>query len=186
MRKSLFLSLGFLLLFPVLLQAAELKIGFFDIVEVLNSCDAYKAKVAEFQKAFEQEGKVLEKQRTDLQKKISDFQVQQQALSPAAREDRQVDLARQERDFNDRMNDFMRKRNAAEQAAQNELTTVIIYAANSYGKREKFSAVLSSRQAGAVWVTPALDITKAVLEEANKVWKEKPKDLFSDKPAPPR
>ena len=159
-------------------QAAELKVGFFDLNAVAQASDAYKVKNAELQKEFESEGKTLDKQNTDLQKKINDFQVQQQALSPEAREDRQIDLARQKRDLDDKMNNYMRKRQTAERRANDEINRVIGYAASAYGKRESFSFILEQNIAGVAWMNEALDVTKQVLAESNRVWKDKPKEVF--------
>ena len=162
-------------------QAAELKVGFFNMPLVVRDCEAYKAKLAELQKEFDAEGKTLEKQNADLQKKINDFQIQQQALSPEAREDRQMDLARQRRDLEDKMNNYMRKRGAAEKRAQEEINKVILYAASEYGKREKFSFLLEQNTAGVVWLVDSLDLTRQVLDESNKVWKAKPREIFGSK-----
>lgn len=160
---------------------AEVKIGVFNMNIVIPESDAYKAKLAELQKQFESEGKSLEKQGEAFQKEVNDFQVQQQALSAEAREERQVALQRKKRDLDDKMNNFLRKKNAAENKAQDEIGRVILYAATEYGKREKFGIVMEQNNAGAILVAPQYDITKAILQEANKVWKEKPKAVFGGK-----
>jgi outer membrane protein len=158
--------------------AAEYKIGFFNMAVVIRDSDAYKAKLAEFQKEFDAEDKRLQKQGGDLQKKINDFQIQQQALSPKAREERELDLSRQKRDLDDKMGMYLRRRGEAEKRAQEEINNVIVYAASEYGKREKFSFVLEQNTAGVVWMMDSLDLTKQVLEESNKVWKARPKEVF--------
>jgi outer membrane protein len=178
MRKLFIPLILIFCLLSVTAGAAELKIGLFSLNSVATSCDAYKAKQADMKKTFESEGKAVEKQGLDLQKLVNEFQIQQQALSPQAREDRQEALKRQSREFEDKRNDFLRRYSNAEKRAQEEIISIVLYSASEYGKREKFSFVLEMDRAGVLWVEQPLDITKAVLEETNKTWKTKPKDLF--------
>lgn len=162
-------------------QAADIKIGIFDITVVGNESEAYKAQLTTLQKQFDVEGKKLEKEGEAFQKEINDFQVQQQALSADAREERQVALQRKKRDLDDKLNNFMRKKTAAERNAMEQINKVIIYAASELGKREKYAIIMERQNAGALWVDPQYDISKDVLKEANKVWKEKPKAVFGGK-----
>lgn len=178
MRKFMPGLLLFFCLFALEGQAAELKVGIFDLKAVAEGSEPFKVKQAEMKASFEAEGKTLEKQGAELQKKFNDFQMQQQALNPEAREDRQMELTRQKRDYDDKMNSFMRRFGAAEQRAHDEIVSIILYAATKYGEREKFSLVLEKEKSGVVWSAAVLDITKAVLAETNKVWKERPKELF--------
>lgn len=177
MRKLLFVFTLAVCMFAVSAQAAEIKIGVFNIDQVGRNSEAFKDLTTNLQKSFADEGKALEKAEADLKKKFNDFQVQQQALSAEAREDRQVELSRQKRDFDDRMNNYVRKLSAAEKRLSDDITKVVIYAAQQVGKSGKYDLVLEQQNAGAIVVADAIDMNKAVLEEANKVWKQKPKEL---------
>lgn len=162
-------------------QAAEMKIAFFNIAEVGPASDAYKAKVGDLQKEFEREGKALETSRDALQKKVRDFQVQQQALTPEARIDREGALNREGRELESKMQSYMQKRQLAERRAEEELHRIIFYAVQQYGKREKYSVIMDQMGSAAIYLDPKLDISKAILVEVNKVWREKPKELFGAK-----
>lgn len=179
MRKiSILFALLACLVFAAQAQAAEAKFGFFNMHEIAEKIDAFQAKKAELEKEFDKESKALQKQRTDLEKKFSDFQVQQQALTPEARADRGEALNREKRDFEDRAQSHMRKLQTAEQRAQQEILRIIAYSANEVGKRGKYSAIFELTQAGVAMLDPALDLSNEILKEANKVWKEKPAALF--------
>lgn len=181
MRKIFILmTLAVFLAFAASAQAAELKIGFFNMNEIGTSSDAYKANLASLQKEFEKEGQDLQKQAEAWQKKANDFKVQQQALSAEAREDRGSALNREKLELDDKLNRYARKRQTAEQRAQDQINRIIMYAANEVGKRENYSAIMEVNLAGAVMVDQKLDVGKAILQEANKVWKEKPKAVFGD------
>lgn len=179
MRKaSILLALIVCLVFAASAQAAEAKFGFFNMAEIANQTDAYKAKLAELEKEFEKEANILKKLGDDLQKKANDFQVQQQALTPEARADRGEALNREKRDLDDRAQTHMRKLQVAERRAQEEILRILAYSAGEVGKRGKYSAVFEQSQAGVIIIDPKFDLSKEILQEANKVWKEKPAELF--------
>ena len=184
MRKIIMLALVStgLFLFAATAQAAEVKIGLFNMAEVAIECDAFKDASKKIQSTYGNEQKALEKKEQELQKKFEDFAVQQAALSAEARQDRQIELMRQKRDHDDKKNDFLRKIAAAENRSREEITRVILIATTEYGKRNKFSLIMDAASAGAIHVDPALDVTADILKEANKVWKDKPKALTDGRP----
>ena len=182
MRKIILLTMAFVLVAAASANAAELKIGLFNMGEVALDCDAFKDAQKKIQSTYGNEQKALENKEKDLQKKFEDFSVQQAGLSAEARQDRQVELMRLKRDHDDKKNDFMRKVTAAENKSREEITRVILIATAEYGKRNKYSLILDANSAGAIHVEPSMDVTADILKEANKVWKEKPKALTDGRP----
>lgn len=181
MRRILvFLSLIACLLFASAASAAEMKIVFFNMGEVAEKSEAYQANLNQLKKDFEPEGQKIQKEAEAFQKKVNDFQLQQQALSPEARMDREAALTSEKRALDDKMGAYGRKRQAAEKRAEEQIHRVIGYAVNEIAKREKYSAVLEQNLAGAFLVDAKYDISEALVKEANKVWKEKPKAVFGD------
>lgn len=182
MRKILvFLTLASCLLLASAAQAAEMRIFFFNMGEVAEKSDAYKVKIEQLRKEFEAEGKKLQQEAEAWQKKVNDFQVQQQALSASAREDRQAALATEKNNLDAKMTSYSRKRQTAEKEAEQLINRVIFYAAQEVAKREKYSALMEQNLAGAVLVDPKYDASDLILKEANKVWKNKPKEVFGGK-----
>ncbi len=180
MRKLLVVCTFAICMFASAAHAAELKIGVFNMDKVGRECVAFKELTEKVSKSFEAENKALEKQSADLEKEFNNFKLQQQALTPEAREDRQVELSRKKRDLDDKANNFMRKVGAAEKRMSDDITKVVIYAVQEVSKRDKYTLILEQQQAGAIVVGSAIDINKTVVEEANKVWKQKPKEIFPD------
>lgn len=179
MRKILvFITLAMCLVFATGAQAAEMRIVFFNMGEVAEKSDAYKVKLDQLKKEFEAEGKKLQQEAEAWQKKVNDFQVQQQALSPAARTDRETALTTEKNNLDAKMSNYSRKRQTAEKDAEQLINKVIFYAATEVAKREKYSAVMEQNLAGAILVDPQFDISDTILKEANKVWKDKPKAVF--------
>lgn len=179
MRKVLVsLTLAACLLFAANAEAAETRIVFFNMGEVAEKSDAYKIKLDQLKKEFETEGKKLQSEAEAWQKKVNDFQVQQQALSPTAREDRQAALATEKNNLDAKMNSYGRKRQTAEKDAEQLIQRIIFYAATEVAKRENFSALIEQNLGGAILVDPKLDVSDLILKEANKVWKDKPKAVF--------
>lgn len=179
-RIIIFLSLTLCLLFAASASAAEMKIVFFNMGEVAEKSEAYQAHLAQLKKEFEPEGQKIQKEAEAFQKKINDFQLQQQALSPEARLDREAALGSEKRNLDDKMNVYARKRQAAEKRAEEQIHRIITYAVNEIAQREKYSAVMEQNLAGAFLVDKKFDISEALVKEANKVWKEKPKAVFGD------
>lgn len=181
MRKIvIFLSLAVCLLFTSVAGAAEMKIVFFNMGQVAEKSEAYQANLNQLKKDFEPEGQKLQKEAEAFQKKVNDFQLQQQALSPEARMDREAALTSEKRNLDDKMNAYGRKRQTAEKRAEEQINRVIAYAVNELAKREKYSAVLEQNLAGAFLVDEKYDISDILIKEANKVWKDKPKAVFGD------
>lgn len=181
MRKFLvFFTLALCLVFAAAAQADETKIGFFNIQEVIGKSDAYKAKQSELQKKFGKEGETLQKQFEAFQEKANKFQLQQQALSPDAREKQQADLMREKLGLDEKAAPYMRKRQTAEAEAEQELNKIIFYAVQEYGKREKYTAIMEQSGSTALYVDQKCNLNDAILKEVNKVWKEKPKAVFGD------
>ncbi|MDR2826004.1 MAG: OmpH family outer membrane protein [Deltaproteobacteria bacterium] len=181
MRKTILLVFAFCL-FAVTAQAAELKIGLFNMEEVARSSDAVKENNKNLENTFGKERSAIEKTQKDLQDKFDAFSKQQAGLSAEAREERQATLIREKRDFDDRANAFQRKVTAAESRYREQVVRCIFLAVSDYGKKNSFSLILDANSAGAIHVAPALDITGAILKEANRVWKEKPKALNDGSP----
>jgi Skp family chaperone for outer membrane proteins len=181
MRKTvIFLGMFAGLLFASAAQAAEMRIVFFNMGVVAEKSVAYKDNLDKLKKEFEPEGQKLQKEAEAFQKKVNDFQVQMQALSPEARTDREASLTTEKRNLDDKMNAYSRKRQIAEKRAEEEIQRVVAYAVNELAKREQYSAVLEQNLAGALLVDARYDISDALVKEADAVWKEKPKAIFGD------
>lgn len=176
MKKIILFTLA-LSLFASSAFAAESKIAFFNMTEVAMNCNAFKDEQKKIQSAHSGEVKALEKQRADLQKKIDNFKKQAQALTAEKREDMNMELMRLSRDYDDKQNSLNRKISAAENKAREELSRVIIVAVLDYAKKNGYTAILDSNSAGAIYVDKNADVTKAILDESNRIWKEKPKVL---------
>jgi len=181
MKKIVLLTLA-LFLFAGSAVAAELKIGFFNMNDVALECDAYKDAQKRIQGAHTAEQQAIEKQGQELQKKVDAFNAQASALSVEAREERNLELMRLSRDFDDRKNAFIRKVSAAENRARDEIARAIVLASIDYGKRNRYSVIQDSNTAGAMYVDASIDITADILKETNRIWKEKPKALTDDRP----
>lgn len=185
MRKTFLLTLVlclFIALQAGAAQAAEAKIGVFNMAEVALECDAFKEAQKKLKDTYGKDEQALTKKEQELKKKFDDFAVKQAGLSAEARQDRQVALMREKRDHDDRKNDFMRKIAAAEGKTRDQISRAIVIAVGDYGKKNKYSMIIDSLSAGVFYLEPSMDITKDILRETNRVWKEKPKKLTDGSP----
>lgn len=171
MRKLVLLTCAFIL-FSASAQAAELmKIGVYNLSKVVFECDAYKDEMKKMEAKYGKERTAIEKAQQDLEKKFEDLRTKQSALSQDARDERIRELNRQRRDLEERKNDFMRKVSVDENRMGSSITRVALLGASEFGKKNNYSLIIDANAAGAVHVVPALDITDAVLKEANHVYK---------------
>ncbi len=160
----------------------DFKVGFFDLSEIITSCYAYKDNMARIKKNFSREHEHLKKQEQDLQKRYADFKNRAASLSSEERSALNLELMYASRTFDDKNTAFRRRRSAAENQARDEAGRVVALAVDTLGERENFMVIMETSAAGVMYIDKAIDITAAVLQEANRIWREKPRALAGEKP----
>lgn len=156
-------------------NAAETKFGLINLQKIIvESAPANDAKAA-MEKKFAKPKAQLEKEGEALKKLSEQIRVQAAALSPAALEDKKVSFVRQQRDFEDKARAFTREVQAADGKFRQEILTIIAKVCADFGKKNGYTAIFDAANAGIMFADPALDVTKEIIAEVNKVWKTKSK-----------
>ena len=181
MRKLILLTLT-LLLFSGSAYAAEYKMGVFSLAEVIRSSDAYNEVEKQLESKFGAEEKKLRAKEEQYNKNLKDYQNKLSGLSADARENKEMELLRQKRDFEDQFNSYRRKRGIEEEKVYNRVTRAALIAVTRYGKANKYSLILNADTGSVLHADPTIDISKDLIAETNKVWKEKPKQLDDNSP----
>jgi Skp family chaperone for outer membrane proteins len=90
-------------------------------------------------------------------------------LSMDAKEDRQKELQKKNRDLNYLVQDMSDEYKKAENDARTDILQVLMKVVDTIAKRDKFDLINEKIGSGVLYVTPALDITDDVIKEMNNL-----------------
>ncbi len=173
MRKTFFLTLILLAAMVVPVHAG--KIGYIDSLTLASESDAAQAAGAKMKAEFGPENQELEALAADYQKKLQELEVQAAALSQTAREDRKLELVRMRRDVEDRQRALSRKVQAANESVRRSISALILKAVDTFAKKNQYDIVFDKSYPSMVYAVPGLDVTKEVMVEVNRLYRESKK-----------
>jgi outer membrane protein len=154
--------------------AADIKIAVFNLQKTAAECDALQEARTALDGKFGEQKNTLEKERLRLEKKASDFQTK----TPTTRQ--QEDFAREQREYGEKAQAFMRLLQADEQRVRRDIDEVISRAAKNLAAVEGYTLIMDI--ADIVYYDPALDITADMLAASNTVFKKIKEDLLQNGP----
>ena len=163
--------------------AAEVKIGVVDMQVVATDSDPAKKAQEEMKAKYGAERDSIEKQAKDLQKQADSLK------GPNISEEKRMDFIRKRRTLDEKSRDFTRKVEQDELKIRQDMVTLVFRAAYEVAQRKGYTFVVDVTAGGVLYAEQSMDLTKDVLAEVNKLWKEGgSKDALpsaSDKPAAP-
>lgn len=171
MRKALFLAIIICLVTVVSAQAAE-KIGIFNSRAVAANSDPFTAARKKIENQYMPEKQKLENQGKALQKQADDLQKQRSALSREALADKSEAFMRQKRNFEDASQTYSRKVEAALVRIDQEFAGRLFQAAQDYGMRKGFAAIIDTAAGGIIYHDKSVDVTEELIKEVARVYKE--------------
>lgn len=151
-------------------QAAEMKIGIANLQKVVTESNANKEAEKKLTETFSEERNQLEKLGKDIEKLTDEMKNQSSALSVEAKQTKRTQLVQMMRDHNDRTRAFNSKVRDAETVIRNEILAAVVIASKEYAEKNHFDIILDSAQAGVLYSSDSLDVTKELLNELNRVW----------------
>jgi outer membrane protein len=147
--------------------AADTKIGYLDMQQVLNMSEAGKAAKDQLQEKLKKYQDQINLKQADLQKLKNDLEKQGMALNESAR-------AAKEKDYQQKLKDFQRFTKDAEedlQARDAEFTKKILETlekiVQEFGKKNGFSMIFDARAAGMLYADKTTDLTADILKSLN-------------------
>ncbi len=147
--------------------AAETRIGYLDMQQVLNLSDAGKAAKDQLQEKLKKYQEQINTKQADLQKLKNDLEKQGMTLNESAR-------AAKEKDYQQKLKDFQRFTKDAEeelQAKDAEFTKKILESlekiVQEYGKKNGFAMIFDARGAGLLYADKSVDLTENILKALN-------------------
>jgi outer membrane protein len=174
MRKILCLAACFLMLGAATASAENIVV--FDLQQVAGDCDALKEARAALDAKFGPQKTELEKERGGLEKKAEEYQKKKPT-------DKQLEaFAKQQREYGDKAQAFMRLLQADELRVRQDIDTVINRATKNLAARKSYTLILDV--ALVPYADPKLDVTADMLTETNIAWKQIRKELGGEGETP--
>lgn len=170
MRKAFFLAAVICLVSVVSAQAAGIAI--FNSRAVAANSDPFTAARKKIESQYLPEKKKLEAQGQTLQKQADDLQKQRSALSREAMAEKSEAFMRSKRNFEDASQTYTRKVEAALIRIDQEFSARLYQAAQDYGMRKGFDAILDTGSGAIIYHDKKVDVTEDLIKEVARVYKE--------------
>ena len=146
---------------------SSLVIGVVDMQTVATQSEPAKAARAELEDRYGQEKKELEDEGEKLRKKAETLK------GPKVTEDTKLKFLRSKQDLDQKTRTFMRKVEQDETKMRQDMVTLVFNATYEVAKRKGYNFVVDITAGGVLYAEQSMDLTKDVLEEVNRLWKEK-------------
>jgi outer membrane protein len=158
---SLLLTLG-LLLIPLGAEAADLKVGIIDGMDIVSKSSEGKKVQENLRKKSEELSRPAEARQRDVARMMEDFQKQASVMKEDARK-------RKEEEINKKIEELRRQgADAEKQFAQYQekelgpLFQKLEQAVKAVAQDQKLDIVLDKRNSGLLYMSPSLDVTEKV------------------------
>ncbi|MDZ7758714.1 MAG: OmpH family outer membrane protein [Desulfovermiculus sp.] len=176
MRNLLFLpsfTLCLLLLLPVVIQAQDIKIGVVDLQTVMEKSEPGQKAIKQLQSEFEEMKSELDTKKAAIDQLRQELQKQSLALSQEAQMDKETEYKQKVRDFQDLYQSYQRKMQLKEEKLREPIIEKLVGIIKDYGEKKGYTLIMDKKNSGVVYSSEAIEITKPVIAELNKVWKNK-------------
>lgn len=166
MRKIVILALAFAFMGATAVYAAADKIAVCDLQQIADKSVALKDAYVAIEKALAPEKEKMEKERAALEKGVSIMDD-----AKASKKDREAFIARQQKYMQATANILANVRES-EMKVRKEMDTLILAAAEEFGKREGYDMVLDTN--AVLFQDKAKvnveDVTDKMLKEVDRLW----------------
>lgn len=171
-KKVFCLTFAVCFLFAVSAVAADLKIGVFNSQSIAMQSDAAKASQQRLQSQYGKERSQIEKEAKDLQAKGQNLQKMLESMDAKTRETKQMEYIKQRRAFEEKSRAFARKLEGSENTIRQGMAQFIFQASAAVAKEKDLDLIIDAAMGSVMFAKPELDLTKPVLAEVNRLWKQ--------------
>ena len=148
--------------------AGEMLIGIFDLQKAINNSSKGKAAKSKLVSKFERLQKDLKAEESRLQRMQADLEKQASVLSPDAKFEKEKELRRRIRDFQDKYRDYTEEMKREELNFTKPILDNALAIARSIGKERGYALILETKQGGVVYAANAIDITDEVIKRLDR------------------
>ncbi|HOI74067.1 MAG TPA: OmpH family outer membrane protein [Syntrophales bacterium] len=177
MKKAVFGVIAGLLLLALSSGAAwsAEKVGFVNIQEAMLTSNAGKQMGDEMRRLIAKDKAVIEEKEKELKKLREDLEKQRTVLTESALREKEMTLQKKYRDYQVVAKDFEDDLRAKEQDIFKKLFPEVLKIVRSIAEKEKYTMVLDPYVLQLPYFNAKEDITKRVVEEFNRTFKDKKK-----------
>jgi outer membrane protein len=175
MKKNVYLIAGFVLMYLVMtganVLAAETKIGFINLREIMQNTTAGKKAAEEFKKLYDKKTEIVKGTENELKKLKDDLDKQASIMTDTTRKDKEITYQKKLRDYQLLVEDTNRELKAKDEEVTAKLIPDIAKVIHSIAEREKYTLVIDVSTMPVAYYAKENDFSKKVIEESNKLKK---------------
>jgi len=178
MKKASLYILGFAVVLSMVFMnsaaiAAEGKIGFVNMREIIMTSDAGKKMYEALKKSFDKDRAVLKDKETELTKLKDEIDKQRSVMRPDVLKDKESALQKKVRDAQLMARDFEEEITKKEQEFINKVLPDVFKIIRAIGEKEKYTMIIDPVALQLPYFSKENDITKRVIDDFNKTNRRK-------------
>jgi outer membrane protein len=153
---------------PKALAEPTVKIGVFDLQKAINDSKKGQAAKSRLVSKFDRLKKQLQAQEKEIEKLQKDLERQASMLSAEAKYEKEKQLKRKVRDFQDQYRDATQEMQKEEMEATKPIVEEVLKIARDFGKERGYTIIMEVQKAGIIYAPDALDITEDVIKRLDR------------------
>ena len=167
------LVLCLVVVFPALIQAQDIKLGVVDLQAVMEKSEPGQKAIKQLQSEFEEMKSELDKKKAAIDQLRQELQKQSLVLSQEAQLDKETEYKQKVRDFQDLYQSYQRKMQLKEEKLREPIIKKLVGIIKDYGENNGYTLIMDKKNSGVVYNSDSIEITKPVISELNRTWKNK-------------
>jgi len=173
MKKNICLIAGFLLMSFVLIitngYAADSKIGFVNLREIMQSSNAGKKASEEFKKLYDKKREEIAAAESDLKKLKDELDKQGSIMKEPARQEKETAYQRKLRDYQLLVEDSNKEMKGRDEEIARKLLPQFMNVVRKIAEKEKYTLVIDVASMPLPYYAKENDFSKKVIEEVNNL-----------------
>jgi outer membrane protein len=173
MKKNICLIAGFILMSFVLISingyAADSKIGFINLREIMQNADSGKKAGEEFKKLYDKKREGIAAAENDLKKIKNELDKQGPIMTEDARREKGTTYQRKLRDYQLLIEDTNKEMKVRDEEITSKLIPQITKIVRKVAEKEKYTLVIDVASMPVPYYAKESDFSNKVIEEVNKL-----------------
>jgi outer membrane protein len=173
MKKNIYMIAGFILMSFVLVStngyAADSKIGFINLREIMQNANEGKKAGEEFKKLYDKKHEGIAAAESDLKKLKDELDKQGPIMTETARREKGTTYQRKLRDYQLLVEDTNKELKGRDEEITSKLIPQITKIVRKVAEKEKYTLVIDVASMPVPYYAKESDISKKVIEEVNKL-----------------
>ena len=173
MKKNICLIAGFILIGFVLINtngyAAESKIGFINLREIMENSNAGKKAGEEFKKLYDKKHEEIAAAESDLKRLKDELDKQGSIMTKTTRQEKETTYQRKSRDYQLLIEDSNKEMKGRDEEIGRKLLPPIMKVVHTIAEKEKYTLVIDVASMPLPYYAKENDFSSKVIEEFNNL-----------------